>query len=59
MASTINNITPKIKVHLIISTRTGDKTIEKIFIHKQNAQKYVDTYKESHNYYIEDMELSE
>jgi len=48
-----------IKVYLIISTRTGDYTIEKIFLKKENAEKYRDMYKEHHNYTIEERSLAE
>lgn len=48
-----------IKVYLIISSRTGDYTIEKIFLKKENAQKYCEIFKESHNYTIEEKTLNE
>jgi len=48
-----------VKLYLIISTRTGDYTIEKIFLIKENAVKYKEQYKESHNYEIEERKLSE
>lgn len=48
-----------VKVYLIISSRTGDYTIEKIFLIKQNAEKYRDMYKEHHNYSIEERSLTE
>ena len=48
-----------IKVYLIISSRNGDYTIEKIFLLKQNAEKYRDMFKESHNYAIEERSLNE
>ena len=48
-----------VKVYLIVSSRTGDYTIEKIFLIKQNAEKYRDMYKENHNYSIEERSLTE
>ena len=48
-----------VKVYLIVSSRTGDYTIEKIFLIKQNAEKYRDMYKEHHNYSIEERSLTE
>jgi len=48
-----------IKVYFIISSRTGDRTIEKVFLVKDNAKKYCDMYKDSHNYIIEEHTLSE
>ena len=48
-----------IKVYFIISSRTGDRTIEKVYLVKENAQKYCNMYKDSHNYIIEEHTLSE
>lgn len=48
-----------VKVYLIVSSRSGDYTIEKIFLIKQNAEKYRDTYKQYHNYVIEERSLTE
>ena len=48
-----------VKVYLIVSSRTGDYTIEKIFLIKQNAEKYRDMYKENHNYVVEERSLTE
>ena len=51
--------TPKIKVYLIMSYRGNDLYIEKVYLKKENAEKYCDMYKESHNYSIEERELTE
>jgi hypothetical protein len=51
--------TPKIKVYLITSYRGNDLTIEKVYLKKENAEKYRDMYKESHNYTVEERELTE
>ena len=48
-----------VKVYLIVSTRQGEYTIEKIFVRKDNAEKYRDLYKEHHNYTIEERNLTE
>lgn len=48
-----------VKVYLIVSSRQGEYTIEKIFLIKQNAEKYRDMYKEHHNYSIEERSLTE
>jgi hypothetical protein len=50
---------PKIKVYLIMSYRSSDLTIEKVYLKKENAEKYRDMYKESHNYSVEERELTE
>ncbi len=50
---------PKIKVYLITSYRGNDLTIEKVYLKKENAQKYCDMYKDSHNYSVEERELTE
>ena len=48
-----------IKIYLIVSTRSGEYTIEKIFLRKDNAEKYRDMYKDHHNYTIEERNLTE
>jgi len=50
---------PKIKVYLIMSYRGNDLTIEKVYLKKENAEKYRDMYKDSHNYSVEERELTE
>jgi len=50
---------PKLKVYLIMSYRGNDLAIEKVYLKKENAQKYCDMYKESHNYSVEERELTE
>jgi len=52
-------ILPKIKIYCIISYRNGDRTIEKIYMKRDNAKKYANMYKDSHNYEIEEFELNE
>ena len=52
-------VTDPIKVYFVISSRTGDRTIEKVYLVKENAQKYCNMYKDSHNYIIEEHTLSE
>ena len=51
--------TPKMKVYLIMSYRGNDLYIEKVYLKKENAEKYRDMYKDSHNYSIEERELVE
>ena len=50
---------PKTKVYLIMSYRGNDPSIEKVYLKKENAQKYCDMYKDSHNYSVEERELTE
>jgi len=50
---------PKIKVYLIMSYRGNDLAIEKVYLKKGNAEKYRDMYKDSHNYSVEERELTE
>lgn len=50
---------PKIKVYLITSYRGNDLIIEKIYLKKENAEKYRDMFKDSHNYTVEERELTE
>lgn len=56
-AMTVNP--PKIKVYLIMSYRGNDLAIEKVYLKKENAEKYRDMYKDSHNYSVEERELTE
>ena len=48
-----------VKVYLIVSSRTGEYTIEKIYLRKENAEKYCEMFKDSHNYVIEERKLTE
>ena len=48
-----------IKLYVIYTYKFNERVIEKIFIKKENAQKYCDTYKESHNYTFEEISISE
>ena len=50
---------PKIKVYLIMTYKGNDLAIEKVYLKKENAQKYCDMYKDSHNYSVEERELLE
>lgn len=50
------HITNGVGLFFIISDRNG-KSIEKVFINKTNALKYIDTYKENHNYSVEEVIL--
>ena len=47
------------KVYVIYSYKYNDKIIEKIFVKKENAQKYCEAYKDSHNYTFEELSLLE
>lgn len=48
-----------IKVYVIYTYKFDEKIIERIFIKKENAQKYCDTYKQSHNYTFEELSITE
>ena len=48
-----------IKLYVIYTYKFNERVIEKIYIKKENAQKYCDTYKESHNYTFEEITISE
>ena len=54
-----NTITEPIKVYFVVSSRSGDRTIERVYLLKENAEKYCNMYKDSHNYSIEEHKLSE
>ena len=48
-----------IKVYVIYTYKFNERVIEKIYIKKENAQKYCDLYKDSHNYTFEELTISE
>ena len=48
-----------IKLYVIYTYKFNERVIEKIYIKKENAQKYCDTFKESHNYTFEEITISE
>ena len=48
-----------IKLYVIYTYKFNERVIDKIFIKIENAQKYCDTYKESHNYTFEEITVSE
>ena len=52
------HITNGVELYFIISDRNG-KCIEKVFINKTNAINYINTYKESHDYTLEENFLVE
>ena len=48
-----------IKLYVIYSYKFNERVIEKIYIKKENAKKYCDDFKESHNYTFEEITISE
>ena len=54
-----STITEPIKLYFVVSSRSGDRTIERVYLIKENAEKYCNMYKDSHNYSIEEHKLSE
>ena len=48
-----------VTVYYVVSSRSGDRTIERVYLLKENAEKYCNMYKDSHNYSIEEHKLSE
>jgi hypothetical protein len=48
-----------IKLYVIYTYKFNERVIEKIYIKKENAQKYCDMYKEHHNYTFEELTISE
>ncbi len=54
-----NTLLEPIKVYFVVSSRSGDRTIERVYLLKENAEKYCNMYKDSHNYIIEEHKLSE
>ncbi len=52
-------MTEPIKLYVIYTYKFNERVIEKIYIKKENAQKYCDLYKDSHNYTFEELTISE
>lgn len=55
-ASTVSN---QIKLYVVYTYKFDEKVIERIYLKKENAQKYCDNYKDSHNYTFEEVIISE
>lgn len=55
--ASIDNL--KLKVYYIITYRSNEKVIEKVYLKKENAQKYINTFKDNHNYELEEAILTE
>ena len=52
---TLDNM--KFKVYLVTSTYDYHRVVHKIYAKKESAQKYIDMFKEHHNYTLEEMEV--
>ena len=48
-----------IKLYVIYTYKFNERVIEKIYIKKENAQKYCDMFRDSHNYTFEEITVSE
>jgi len=49
----------KLKIYYVITYRSNERVIEKVYLKKENAQKYINTFKENHNYELEEATLTE
>lgn len=49
----------KLKIYYVITYRSNERVIEKVYLKKENAQKYINTFKENHNYELEEAILTE
>ena len=49
----------KLKIYYVITYRINEKVIEKVYLKKENAQKYINTFKDNHNYELEEVTLTE
>jgi len=52
---TVDNF--KLKVYLVTSVYDYQRVVHKIYLRKDKAQKYIDQFKEHHNYSLEEMEV--
>ena len=48
-----------IKLYVIYTYKFNERVIEKIYIKKENAQKYCDQFKDSHDYTFEEITVKE
>ena len=48
-----------IKLYVVYTYKFNERVIEKIFIKKENAQKYCDMFKDSHDYTFEEVTVKE
>ncbi len=48
-----------IKLYVIYTYKFNERVIEKIYIKKENAQKYCDQFKDSHDYTFEEVTVKE
>ena len=48
-----------VKLYVIYTYKFNERVIEKIFIKKENAQKYCDQFKDSHDYTFEEVTVKE
>ena len=53
----VNNL--KLKIYYVITYGSNERVIEKVYLKKENAQKYINTFKENHNYELEETTLTE
>ena len=49
----------KLNIYYVITYRSNERVIEKVYLKKENAQKYINTFKENHNYELEEAVLTE
>ena len=49
----------KLNIYYVITYRSNERVIEKVYLKKENAQKYINTFKENHNYELEETTLTE
>ena len=48
-----------VKLYVIYTYKFNERVIEKIYIKKENAQKYCDQFKDSHDYTFEEITVKE
>ena len=49
----------KLKIYYVIAYKSNERVIEKVYLKKENAQKYINIFKENHNYELEETTLTE
>jgi hypothetical protein len=48
-----------LKLYVVYTCKFNERVIEKIFLKKENAQKYCDMFKDNHDYTFEEITIKE
>lgn len=54
-----NVVTQPLKIYIVYTFKYNDKVVEKFYLNKSNAEKYCETFKDNHDYKVEEVTISE